>query len=262
MFIFLYLVKLLSQFSSFRSIIRKIGYETKKVNDIELSMLLSPEKKVLNGPFKGMKYPRLISFGSVLPSKLLGSYEDELHPLLYRISKKNYYSILDIGCAEGYYAVGFSKLFPKSKIVAFDTDQNAIDFCKEFAQKNNVLSQISFGQFCDEHTLKDYDFTKKSLILSDCEGYEMNLFTKDNIGNLSKCDVLIEVHDEFDSRIADYLLDVFSSSHKLEIISSKLKSVKDYPDMVKLGFHKVNDTQLIERNTQMNWFFFESKTVD
>src|ERR1044072_5114497 len=77
---------------------------------------------VQEGPFKNMVYvPK--SVGSTLVPKLLGSYESELHSTLEEIIDRNYQKIIDIGCAEGYYAVGLALKNPKTKIHAFDTDQ-------------------------------------------------------------------------------------------------------------------------------------------
>ena len=45
---------------------------------------------VLTGPFKGMQYPRFNAFGSALYSKLLGSYEMELHNVFNQALTVNY----------------------------------------------------------------------------------------------------------------------------------------------------------------------------
>src|SRR5262245_56331762 len=63
-----------------------------------------PDLKVRHGFFKGMQYPRNRSISSALFPKLLGTYERELHPVLERICKEPYEGIVNIGCAEGYYA--------------------------------------------------------------------------------------------------------------------------------------------------------------
>ncbi|MBT8196145.1 MAG: hypothetical protein KJO64_06945, partial [Bacteroidia bacterium] len=59
---------------------------------------------VLNGPFKGLKYSSDNSFGSAFYPKLLGVYEKELHVVFNQIQNNNYSEIIDVGCAEGYYA--------------------------------------------------------------------------------------------------------------------------------------------------------------
>ena len=61
--------------------------------------------KVLNGPFEGMQYPNFESYGSASWPKLLGTYESELTNAILAKKDTDYSSIVDIGCAEGYYAV-------------------------------------------------------------------------------------------------------------------------------------------------------------
>lgn len=80
---------------------------------------------VRRGPFKGLKYPFLSAIYSAFFPKVLGYYEMELHPAIDILKQKQYTSILDVGCSEGYYAVGFARLFPHSKIVAYDLDPYA-----------------------------------------------------------------------------------------------------------------------------------------
>lgn len=69
-------------------------------------------KRILAGPFRGMKYIEN-SHGSAYLPKILGSYEKELHKFIPRIVEEEYELILDIGAAEGYYAVGLSYLYKK-----------------------------------------------------------------------------------------------------------------------------------------------------
>jgi len=77
-------------------------YEINRILDAKPSILrIFKDLLVLNGPFKGLKYPRLESFGSQIFPKLLGSYEIELAPVFDRIFKENYLKIIDVGCAEG-----------------------------------------------------------------------------------------------------------------------------------------------------------------
>ena len=51
---------------------------------------------------------------------LIGTWELELSPVLKEIFKKKFSSIFVIGAAEGYYAVGFSRYLPDTKIFAFE----------------------------------------------------------------------------------------------------------------------------------------------
>jgi precorrin-6B methylase 2 len=175
---------------------------------------------VLNGPFKGLKYPQFRSRNSSLYSKLIGSYERELHPTFEEIINTNYTQILDVGCAEGYYAVGLALRMPSIKVVAYDIEAEARDLTLQMAKLNNVADRVKVESTCNEETLKQFPFEKKSLIISDCEGYESQLFTKNNILNLQHTDLLIETHDFIDINISTNLEKLFAATHHLTIIQS------------------------------------------
>ncbi|WP_299504968.1 hypothetical protein [Cypionkella sp.] len=64
--------------------------------------------KVLSGPFRGMDYPVRASEGS-RAARLMGSYESSLAPVIEEIVTKAYPVIIDVGSAEGYYAVGLAR---------------------------------------------------------------------------------------------------------------------------------------------------------
>ena len=66
--------------------------------------------KITGGPFKGMDYVTAATEGPLIP-RLLGTYESELHPYLAKLAGGGIdYCVIDVGCAEGYYAVGPARL--------------------------------------------------------------------------------------------------------------------------------------------------------
>src|SRR5258708_39673128 len=77
--------------------------------------------KVLSGPFLGMPYLNEIIWGPITP-KWIGSYEAELHSVVEQLIAGEYREIVNVGCAEGYYAVGLASRIPKVKVLAFDLD--------------------------------------------------------------------------------------------------------------------------------------------
>jgi hypothetical protein len=76
---------------------------------------------LLGGPFRGMKYSRdsLLSRNGI--PILFGSYELELHTVIEEAIAKRFERIIDIGCAEGYYAVGLARR-TGAIVYAFDCD--------------------------------------------------------------------------------------------------------------------------------------------
>src|ERR1700686_4848787 len=64
---------------------------------------------VQSGPFKGMRLSDQTTWGDGdLGAKILGCYEQELWPHLEGARRGAYRRVINVGCAEGYYAVGLA----------------------------------------------------------------------------------------------------------------------------------------------------------
>lgn len=217
---------------------------------------------VLNGPFKGMKYPSLNAYGSVICPKILGSYEKELNSLIETLCQKPYTSIVDIGCAEGYYAVGLALRIPEARVYAFDSSEQAQALCEEMAQTNAVSIECC-GSFRKE-TFKEIDLSSKTLIICDCEGYEANIFDSEIAQELSHCDLLIESHDCINIEITEYLYTVFSKTHsitEIESIDDTLKAYRyNYPELTSFSLKEKKEFLSEHRGHIMRWLYMEPKT--
>lgn len=216
---------------------------------------------VRNGLFKGMKYPYFQSYGSTIFPKIIGSYEKEVEHIIAKINNNQFETIVDIGCAEGYYAVGLAIKNPNSKIYAIDVDEKSISFCKQMAELNNVLN-IEYLQHIDESFFAT-QMLEKTFILCDCEGYEKKLFTTSNIFYLKNTHLLIEIHDCVDIDISDYIADLFKDTHNIEII----RSVDDIYKAKYYEYPEVNDLPLKtklhcfaeKRPGVMEWYYLSPK---
>ena len=81
---------------------------------------------VLAGPFAGMRYETEAVHSMHVP-RLLGTYERELHASLERAPGMPYLRVINIGCGEGYYAVGLAMRLPGAHVHAFDSEVRAGD---------------------------------------------------------------------------------------------------------------------------------------
>ena len=172
------------------------------------------------GPFRGMRYFDEIVWGSITP-KWLGSYEAELHGTITQIANHNYRTIIDVGCAEGYYAIGAAVIKPKSKVIAFDTDFISRRQIRRLARLNRVEDRVHVRTYCshaDLNSLCDTD----TLVLSDIEGFEAQLINPEIAPALLRSDVLVEVHEETNaSQTVECLLQArFAASHRIERITA------------------------------------------
>jgi len=128
--------------------------------------------------------------------KLLGTYEQELHPALERAIERSPSHVLNVGCAEGFYAVGMAMRLPHAMIYAADADPKAIRATMRNAELNEVAKQIvpigiiHPGEF-DRNLTPNH-----SLLIMDCEGAEFTLLNPQSDPVLSLVDMIVEVHPE------------------------------------------------------------------
>ncbi|MEX2231771.1 MAG: methyltransferase [Cyclobacteriaceae bacterium] len=225
------------------------------------------ERKVLHGPFKGLQYPTYNAIGSTLYPKLLGSYERELHEVIEALSEKQFSEVINIGCGEGYYAIGLCRKFPSAKIFACDTDTQAIRLCQQMAALNYVADRMVFHTHFTASDLENFEFTGRGLIVCDCEGFEKYLFTLSNLDNLKECHLLIEVHDYIDIDISTSLTKLFSTTHTLKIIKSlddiEKAKVYQYDETVALDLYTKKKLFEERRPAMMEWFYLtpENRTI-
>ena len=169
---------------------------------------------------KGLKYPGFSSYGSSIFPKLSGTYESELTDLFFKLEGNNYSCIVDVGSAEGFYAVGLALRFKEAKVYAFDISETAQQLCKEMAALNNVSDRVDVRQECIAENLATLVNGQKALIICDCEGYERHLFDGENINKLEHSDLIIELHPMHEKDVKEYLYQLFVDTHSIEYVSS------------------------------------------
>jgi ribosomal protein L11 methylase PrmA len=219
--------------------------------------------EVLHGPFAGMKYPQGGSaFGSMYFPKILGSYEREIQEWIFEALQNKYDLVIDIGCAEGYYAVGFASSSQQFKVVACDSDHKALKATKKMAKVNGVGGQISCIRPCTPRDLQNLVSGRKCLIISDCEGYEKQLFDTEVVAELVRSDVIIETHESAGIDIHDNLRRAFTGTHSIEIMSSIPDKEKvtsyDYKELCGLDGSLRNLILEEKRKRVMVWMRFLS----
>jgi hypothetical protein len=221
---------------------------------------LARDLTVRRGPFAGIKYPSLARLGSACLPKLLGVYECELHPVLEEIATRPYTDILNVGSAEGYYAVGLAVRHPKARVTAYDIVPQQREFCANLAALNGVGDRVDTQAACTPESLANFSFKGRGLIICDCEGYEAELFTPAAVANLGNCDVLVELHDHIDLTITDKILNVFKATHDVRLIQSidivKRAKTFEVPELANVHI-ETRRRVLTERFVEMEWAFLE-----
>ena len=177
-----------------------------------------PPIRVLTGPFQGLRYLDEITFGPITP-KWLGSYEFEIQDLIENVGLRRYPQIINLGCAEGYYAVGLAWCSPESRVIACDIDPLARIQVRKLALINGLSNRITVNGFCAHKQLQSF-LTVPSLLLIDIEGKELELLNPSKLPQLRQADILVEIHATDRSnnpeRTESLLRERFRETHSIE----------------------------------------------
>ena len=207
--------------------------------------------------------------------KLVGSYEAELHPLMTRIVERGYSRVIDIGCAEGYYAVGLALRLPSAMVHALDVNPVAREWCEELARLNGVADRVVVDD-CDISRVRNLT-AEPALVICDCEGHEVDLLRADEAPGLTGCDILVELHDPcarrfpetispwlqewplMDRRVTETIRRRFEDTHEVELIPSAPRDSAAYPILrcLSRGDAQLATAELHPADSQ--WAFFRSQ---
>lgn len=212
--------------------------------------------RVVGGPFAGMNYVDRSRGGALLP-KILGSYEEPIQDWLEKAIARRYDRILDIGCAEGYYAIGLARRLPSSRIIAYDIDSDARALCRKLATINGVAN-VEIRPVCDFAEL-DYQIAGDTLIICDIEGAERELLDPRKVPKLADADLIVESHDSYLPGTTEMLIDRFRATHAISVVMDSSVRLKRYalPKVVSEAiFAEIVDEN---RARDMKFLFCESR---
>jgi len=220
---------------------------------------------VLAGPFQGMKYGSTQAFCSALHPKLLGAYENEIAGLVSTAIRANYDTLVDVGAADGYYAVGFALKSPNIRVIAFEQDPRAQAEFAKLAAANGISGGLDVRGKCEPADLLAIN-AAPGLMIVDCEGYEDPLLNPEVIRHFKDWDFIIETHDGFSPGITDRLEQRFTTTHetrRVEVIHDLDKADHfDLPLLKGLPRREVN--RLLAENRQhacLRWLACSSKSA-
>lgn len=178
------------------------------------------DNKIVNGIFTGMMLsPDL--FPQHLAPKYLGTYEDELSVFVQWCIKQNPDAIVNVGCAEGYYAVGLATRLPITPIFAFDADPKARHATSAHARLNK-LDNVNVDGVVSAREL-DILLGKFSnpLLILDCEGCEKEFIYLKRVNNILHSYLLIELHPNVHENIQKELQFELSNTHQCHLVLPK-----------------------------------------
>jgi len=219
---------------------------------------------VQSGPFKGMEIPSEPSWGDGdRLQKLLGSYESELHQWISRILARRYDTILNIGCAEGYYAVGLARSAPPmTEVFAYDINPVARRVCARAAEKNGVRDRVKVLGRCSSESLRGVLLQGgRSFAFVDCEGAELELLRPDRVPMLRDTDILVECHDFVDPSITGTLYRRLSPTHSIERVDEGPRDPNQFPFLKGLSGIERSLAVCEFRPEMMHWLLCTVKRI-
>jgi hypothetical protein len=188
---------------------------------------------VHTGPFSGMRLHDLQTWGAGedIGSQLLGVYEQELYAALLGFVARRPTTVVNVGCAEGYYAIGLARLLPDACVHAFDIDPQAQEVCRANATLNGVADRVYVEGACSPARLYEIASRDANIVaVVDCEGAEKALLTDENSSAALKyANVVIETHDFHDRDILPALMRAFTSSHRLSVMYPGARNPHAFP---------------------------------
>lgn len=167
------------------------------------------------GPFKGMQlYPDRSWPESSMSAELLGFFEQELHEdierEIARLEALESPHIANVGCAEGFYAVGFGRRLLKATVHIIEPNERSLVIARKNGENNGVSLLAS--------SVKEA-FDKVDLVVMDCEGAEVDYLDPDMYRGLKKATIIVELHPYIDRpHPLDVIYPRFVNTHDGKII--------------------------------------------
>jgi hypothetical protein len=207
--------------------------------------------QVRHGPFTGMSYLEgLEPTVGDLVGKLTGVYERELHGAVAEWIEAGLEHVIDVGSAEGYYAVGFAHTMPAATVHAFDINPDARRVCAAMAELNGVGERVKMQGECAPASLGQFP-ERGVALLSDCEGGERVLLDPELAPRLRGWPILVELHDFIDPSITETICSRFRASHEIEMI--EMEDREQLPEEFEFFTPRQRAVLLSERPAGMRW---------
>ncbi len=196
---------------------------------IQNTLLQNQGTVIHGGPLKGMDFLSQSAEGCHI-AKLLGCYEQPLHPFIVEAMRTDYDAVINIGCAEGYYTTGFARAMPQARIFACETNLIAQQACAALAEKNGVADRVTVqGQFrCEDFAAFR---NQKTLVFCDIEGSEKDLLDPSQAPEMTQMDLIVEAHECFVPGIVQTLTRRFEASHDIvQVNDNGQRQLDDMPE--------------------------------
>lgn len=169
----------------------------KKAKDKVLKRLVAMNGYVIAyGPFKGMKLNGDVWWGKYsVNSKLLGVYEKNVLDKICAYSNFIDGPFVDIGAADGYYAVGVAYSGLSDCVYAYEISQKGRDRLVQNAVLNDCRDKVVVEAEANYERLSALlEKHAQALVLIDIEGAEYALLDQRTLALLRRSFIIVELH--------------------------------------------------------------------
>lgn len=244
--------------------LRSSNRQASLASQIRESLFATLAGKVSSGPFAGMRYIKEAT-GSAFCPKIVGTYEKEIAHIVEIACAESYSTVVDIGAAEGYYAVGLALRMRQSQVVAFEQSERGRQLLRLLIRENSSVSdRIHIKDECTPAlltiALQSQGGTGRQLVICDVEGAEVELLDPIAIPELSKSDILVELHDCLRPRVRDTIRARFESTHKISHILSRARKASECPSIAHLRGREAIAAMWENRSAQAEWYWMRCNT--
>jgi hypothetical protein len=179
------------------------------------------------GPFAGLRYPadRIADIDAPV-AKLLGCYEREIADVFEDALARGVEVFVDVGSADGYYAVGMALASPWVTTFAYDISRSARRLSRTIAERNEVGDRVRIRGRCHVAELASLPLDG-ALLLCDIEGGEAEFFDDRTVALLVRTHVVVEVHDGTAPGLGQQVVEAFDESHDVRVVVPQARELDD-----------------------------------
>ena len=122
-----------------------------------------------------------------------------------------------VGCRQRSQRADLLRIVSKSKVLAFDVNENAQAVCAALAAKNKVQDQVMVGGLFEPSKFEEYS-GEKVLVMCDIEGAEDQLLNPQLSSGLANMDLIVESHECLKPGITRELINRFEKTHQITLV--------------------------------------------
>ena len=188
--------------------------------------------EVQAGPFKGMRYPDWgLTHVDLFAPKLLGIFERELHGAVERLIAAEPELVVNVGAAEGYYAIGLARRLPHARVLAYEPNEERLEQLVAIAELNGVAAQVEAVGEAARHESLEEVLDVRAAVVCDCDGCEAELLDPRHVARLRHAALLVEAHDLLVPGTTEALRQAFEPSHDIVRIDAAPRFVDHHPEL-------------------------------